>query len=90
MAELWWRTPFIPALGRQSRWVSEFEARLVYGGSSQDSQGYTEKPCLELPSPPPVKGSESFQRENQVVDLFQMSQMRVLSRYSMFASDLGG
>jgi hypothetical protein len=27
----WWRMPLIPALGRQR----------------QDSQGYTEKPCLE-------------------------------------------
>jgi hypothetical protein len=44
---VWWRTPLIPALGRQRQedfWVwgqpdlqSEF----------QDSQGYTEKPCLE-------------------------------------------
>jgi hypothetical protein len=43
----WWHTPLIPALGRQRQedfWVwgqpglqSEF----------QDSQGYTEKPCLE-------------------------------------------
>jgi hypothetical protein len=43
----WWPTPLIPALGRQRQadfWVlgqpglqSEF----------QDSQGYTEKPCLE-------------------------------------------
>jgi hypothetical protein len=43
----WWRTPLIPALERQKQadfWVwgqpglqSEF----------QDSQGYTEKPCLE-------------------------------------------
>jgi hypothetical protein len=43
----WWRTPLIPALGRQRQanfWVwgqpglqSEF----------QGSQGYTEKPCLE-------------------------------------------
>jgi hypothetical protein len=30
----WWRTPLIPALGRQRQ--AEFEA----------SQGYTEKPCL--------------------------------------------
>jgi hypothetical protein len=43
----WWRRPLIPALGRQRQvdfWVwgqpslqSEF----------QDSQGYTEKPCLK-------------------------------------------
>jgi hypothetical protein len=46
---VWWCTPLIPALGRQRQvdfWVwgqpglqSEF----------QDSQGYTEKPCLEKP-----------------------------------------
>jgi hypothetical protein len=45
----WWRTPLIPALGRQGQadfWVlgqpglqSEF----------QDSRGYAEKPCLEKP-----------------------------------------
>jgi hypothetical protein len=29
-------------LGGRGRWISEFEASLV-----QDSQGYTEKPCLE-------------------------------------------
>jgi hypothetical protein len=44
---VWWHMPLIPALGRQRQadfWVwgqpglqSEF----------QDSQGYTEKPCLE-------------------------------------------
>jgi hypothetical protein len=36
----WWRTPLIPALGRQRQadfLQSEF----------QDSQGYTEKPCFE-------------------------------------------
>jgi hypothetical protein len=48
-SQAWWRTPLIPALGRQRQvdfWVwgqpglqSEF----------QDSQGYTEKPCLEKP-----------------------------------------
>jgi hypothetical protein len=49
ISRAWWRTPLIPALGRQRQadfWVwgqpgpqSEF----------QDSQGYTEKPCLEKP-----------------------------------------
>jgi hypothetical protein len=32
-------------LGGRGRWISEFEASLVY--KVQDSQGYTEKPCLK-------------------------------------------
>jgi hypothetical protein len=38
--------PLIPALRGRGRWISEFEASLVYR-EFQDSQGYTEKPCLE-------------------------------------------
>jgi hypothetical protein len=33
-------------LGGRDRWISEFEASLVYRVSSR-SQGYTEKLCLE-------------------------------------------
>ena len=38
---VWWHTPLFPALGRQRQpgLQSEF----------QDSQDYTEKPCLEKP-----------------------------------------
>jgi hypothetical protein len=38
-------------LGGRSRQISEFEASLVYK-DFQDSQGYTEKPCLEKPKKP--------------------------------------
>jgi hypothetical protein len=43
----WWRTPLIPALGRQRQ--VDFCVRGQPGLQSkfQDSQGYTEKPCLE-------------------------------------------
>ena len=34
-------------LGGRGRWISEFEASLVYRCEFQDSQGYTEKPCLK-------------------------------------------
>jgi hypothetical protein len=34
-------------LGDRGRWISEFEASLV--SEFQDSQDYTEKPCLEKP-----------------------------------------
>ena len=43
----------IPALGSRGRWISEFEDSLVYKDHEksefQDSQGYTEKPCLKKP-----------------------------------------
>jgi hypothetical protein len=34
-------------LGDRGRRVSELEASLVYKSEFQDSQGYTEKPCLK-------------------------------------------
>jgi hypothetical protein len=44
---VWWRTPLIPALGRQRQ--VDFWVRGQPGLQSefQDSQGYTEKPCLK-------------------------------------------
>ena len=46
-ARCWWHTPLIPALGRQRQ--EDFWVRGQPGLQSefQDSQGYTEKPCLE-------------------------------------------
>jgi hypothetical protein len=43
----WWRTPLIPALGRQRQ--ADFWVRGQPGLHSEfrDSQGYTEKPCLK-------------------------------------------
>jgi hypothetical protein len=47
ISRAWWRTPLIPALGRQRQ--ADFWVRGQPGLQSdlQDSQGYTEKPCLE-------------------------------------------
>jgi hypothetical protein len=42
-SQAWWHTPLIPAPGRQRQ--ANFS--LVYKVEFQDSQGYTEKPCLE-------------------------------------------
>jgi hypothetical protein len=48
----WWLTPLIPALGRQRQedfWVG---GQLGLKSEFQDSQGYTEKPCLEKTKQP--------------------------------------
>jgi hypothetical protein len=47
VSRAWWHTPLIPALGRQRQ--VDFWVRGQPGLQSefQDSQGYTEKPCLE-------------------------------------------
>ena len=37
---------FNPSLGGGGRQISEFKASLIYS-EFQDSQGYTEKPCLK-------------------------------------------
>jgi hypothetical protein len=49
LSRAWWRTPLIPALGRQRQ--ADFWVRGQPGLQSefQDSQDYTEKPCLEKP-----------------------------------------
>jgi hypothetical protein len=45
----WWHTSLIPALGRQRQRQVDFCVRGQAGLQSefQDSQGYTEKPCLK-------------------------------------------
>jgi hypothetical protein len=45
----WWRTPLIPPLGRQRQ--ADFWVRGQPGlwSEFQESQGYTEKPCLKKP-----------------------------------------
>jgi hypothetical protein len=47
VSRAWWRTPLIPALGRQRQvnfWVRGQPGLQI---EFQDSQGYTEKPCLK-------------------------------------------
>jgi hypothetical protein len=45
----WWRTPLIPALGRQRQVDLWVRGQPGLQSEFQDSQGYTEKPCLEKP-----------------------------------------
>jgi hypothetical protein len=43
----WWRTPLIPALGRQRQVDFWVQGQPGLQSEFQDSQGYTEKPCLQ-------------------------------------------
>jgi hypothetical protein len=47
-----WCMPLIPALGRQRQADFWVQGQPGLQSEFQDSQGYTEKPCLELPSTP--------------------------------------
>jgi hypothetical protein len=43
----WGRTPLIPALGKQRQPLFWVQGQPSLQSEFQDSQGYTEKPCLE-------------------------------------------
>jgi hypothetical protein len=43
----WWRTPLIPALGRQRQMNFGVRGQPGLHSEFQDSQGYTEKPCFK-------------------------------------------
>jgi hypothetical protein len=44
---VWWRTPLIPALGRQRQADFWVQGQPGLQSEFQESQRYTEKPCLE-------------------------------------------
>jgi hypothetical protein len=46
---VWWRMPVVPALGRQRQVDFWVQGQPGLQSEFQDSQGYTEKPCLEKP-----------------------------------------
>jgi hypothetical protein len=47
VSRAWWCTPLIPALGRQRQADLWVRGQPGLQSEFQDSQGYTEKPCLE-------------------------------------------
>jgi hypothetical protein len=51
----WWLTPLNPGRGRQRQTDLWIQGQSGLQSELQDSQGYTEKPCLETAAPPPKK-----------------------------------
>jgi hypothetical protein len=62
----WWCTPLIPALGRQRRWISEFEASLVYRGSSRTARATQRNPVSKKTSKQTNKQKKQQQKEIHV------------------------
>jgi hypothetical protein len=54
--------PLIPALGGRSRWVSD--SRQAWSTEFQDSQLYTEKPCLEKQNKQKTKNKNKNKKPN--------------------------
>jgi hypothetical protein len=50
-SQVWWHTPLIPALRRQGQADFWIGGQPGLQGEFQDSQSYTEKPCLNPPPP---------------------------------------
>jgi hypothetical protein len=53
LRQAWWHTPLIPALRRQRQANVWVRGQPGLQSEFQDSQSYTEKPCLKKPPPPP-------------------------------------
>jgi hypothetical protein len=56
----WWCTPLIPALRRQRQADFWVRGQLGLQSEFQDSQDYTEKPCLEKRTHYPVEAHKSL------------------------------
>ena len=63
-ARQWWHTPLIPALGRQRQVDFWVWGQPGLQSELQDSQGYTEKPCLT----PPKKQKKKKKTKNKNVN----------------------
>jgi hypothetical protein len=76
----WWRTPLIPALRRQRQ--ADFWVRGQPGLHSefQDSQGYTEKPCLDPPPPKKKRARDKhIQRSTALMCLPELEATEMIS-----------
>jgi hypothetical protein len=64
----WWRTPLIPALGRQRQADFCVQGQPGLQSEFQDSQGYTEKPCLKQTNK--QKARHALKQNSKLVNYF--------------------
>jgi hypothetical protein len=62
---VWWCTPLIPALRRQRQVDFWVRGQPSLQSEFQDSQRYTEKPCLEKPKPKKKQKTQQQQQKKQ-------------------------
>jgi hypothetical protein len=72
LSQAWWHTPLIPAIGRQRQADFWVHGQPGLQSEFQDSQGYTEKPCLEKPKPNQTKPNQT--KPNKMPILFNSYQ----------------
>jgi hypothetical protein len=76
LGEQWWHMPLIPALGRQRQADFWVWGQPGLQSKFQNSQGYTEKPCLE----PPCL-SQGFYSCTSIMTKKQIGEERIYSPY---------
>jgi hypothetical protein len=65
---VWWRTPLIPALGRQRQADFWIRGQPDLQSEFQDSQGYAEKPCLQNKTKQNTKKTNKQQQQKSLID----------------------
>jgi anthranilate phosphoribosyltransferase len=78
----WWHTPLIPALGRQRRVISEFEASLVYKVSSRTARAIQRNLVLK-------KQKNKKQKTTTTTTKKPVSTKKKKKEYSADPEDLG-
>jgi hypothetical protein len=73
----WWRTPLIPALRRQRQADFSVQGQPGLQSEFQNSQGYTEKPCLENQKTKKPKKKKNKNKKRNRLPLFTFTGIQI-------------
>ena len=88
LAGQWWCTPLISALGRQKQMDLWILGQLGLQSKSQDSQGYTKKPCLEKSKKSKKKIQTEVFRLVKASTLTRRAPSPVLRKFALFITSM--